>query len=144
MITCEDCTYYKDPCIIYCLIYNNCVCNFFERKSMPDQIKINVEINGQPGSLADVSLETLTGMRDKATPTVKPKPKPKPIEHGEYGYIGRNYPPNHRLFLTIDGKIKAFAPNGDRIDRDDINAPCWRKDYTIIGSIFKDMQEKSK
>lgn len=106
---------------------------------MSDRIEINVTVNDRPGSLADVSLETLTGMRAKAVPTVEPV---KPIEHGDYGYIGRNTPTHQRLFLEINGKIQTFCNDGHHIDRDDVNKPRWRKDYTVTGNTFKDMREK--
>lgn len=120
----------------------NKICKFFERKPMSDQIKINVEVNGQPGSLADVSPETLMGMRNKAVPT---EVVAKPIKHGDYGYVifcnGKKY---FRLYLQSDdgnGVIAAFDKIGHRTIRD-INENSGQE-YVSTGNIFKDMQEKT-
>lgn len=106
---------------------------------MSDKIEIKVTVNNRPGTLADVSLETLTGMRDKAILTVKP------IEHGDYGYIGcnKNEPRNHRLFVEVNGKIHPYC--GDKVDVGiDANFSYWRNHYTITSNIFKDMQENAE
>jgi len=133
------------PSWVLCSYYNKTgavrndwteTCPEFRRKQMPDEIKITVEVNGQPGTLADVSLETLTGMRDKSQASVKPV---KPIEHGDYGYY-EGAPHCHRLFVRdrVTAKANAFDKGGQC--GQDVDQPSMRSKYTITGNIFKDMQ----
>ena len=102
---------------------------------MSDQIKITVEVNGRPGTLADVSQETLLGMRDKARVV-----ELKPIEHGGYGYSSRNrlFP---RLFIKINGAIAAYDDRGALCCKDVNfdNMKC-SDPYIADGNIFKDLQ----
>lgn len=97
---------------------------------MSDQIKINVEINGQPSSLADVSLETLIVLRDRAVLAVKR------VKHGDYG-ISKTSP---RLFIKTKYGVSGYSARGDLMV-DDINAYYRRDEYTILGNIFKDMEK---
>lgn len=111
--------------------------SLLKEKQMPDKIEIQVMVNDQPATLADVSLKTLTGMRDETVPKL-----PEPIRHGDYGHIGRDCPENHRLFIEIRGRIHVYCNDGTDVRSFDVNSHHYRKNYTITGNIFKDMRGK--
>lgn len=94
---------------------------------MSDKIEIKVTINGKTAKLSDISDETLANMK---------KSEVKQIEHGDYGYHVSHK--GYRLFVQIDGKIKAYDKEGYK-QIYDANVPKNREFYTILGNIFKDM-----
>ena len=125
------CSKFKKVYEAYCC--NHGSCQYYRRKQMPEIIKITVEVNGQSGTLADVSKETLLGMREKSEITVRVKP----IEHGDYGYNDldpRLFVKNHKT-----GKIDAWDTNANWAC-DDVNTKQHHSWYTITGNIFKDLQ----
>ncbi|MCP4596237.1 hypothetical protein [Neptuniibacter sp.] len=91
-------------------------------------------MNGRPGCLADVSEETLIGMRNKSQPTVVP------IKHGDYGYLGT--PSERRVFVRVVNVVASFdvggtlmRPDANRYNRRHSGTP-----YIITGNVFEDMQ----
>jgi len=103
---------------------------------MSDKIEIDVKINGKTAKLSDISDETLANM--------KKLEQPNPIKHGDYGIcLGFDDP---RLFVKVDGVIKAFDKNGAELSG---NANLTQKNstagdfswYTIIGNVFEDMEK---
>ncbi len=143
--TCCECRFYRAtvraPYVCFCVrhkkYYNNIVTCFFHyrRKQMSDRIQIDVMVNGYAGTLADVSEETLIGMRNKSQPTVVP------IKHGDYGYTAGLY--LLRVFFKgpNDDHVKGYTIDGELTVRCDPNVPGTRDTYTITGNIFKDMQD---
>ena len=135
-MTCDSCVYYKNPCDLHCLTRNNRVCSYYEEKPMPDKIEINVTVNGKPVTLADVSLETLTKLRDAT------EPEPKPIQHGDYGYYRRGCDCHSRAFRLFvrgeNGKIEVYSETGKKMQGD---ANCVFNLYIITGNIFEDMEK---
>jgi len=107
---------------------------------MPDKIEINVKINDKPATLADVSLETLIGMREKAVLT------PEPIKHGDYGYVrgAKKYSEiKYRFFCVPDDAtfIEVYNKWGCLVVRHPVDGPCHRDLYAITGNIFRDLQK---
>jgi len=105
---------------------------------MPDKIEINVKINDKPATLADVSLETLTRMRDAT--------ESKPIKHGDYGYVrgAKKYSEiKYRFFYVPDDAafIEVYNKWGCLVVRHPVDGPCHRDLYAITGNIFRDLQK---
>ncbi len=135
--TCDECRHY-DECGIRMRavreFYHRSECSKFRRKQMSDRIQVDVMVNGYAGTLADVSEETLIGMRNKSQPTVIP------IKHGDYGrrtILGEG----PRFFFRDEksGDIKGYGEKGELVV-DDANDRHMRGDYIATGNIFKDMQ----
>lgn len=142
--TCCECRHYRAPvrapyvcfCVRHKRYYNNIKTCFSHsrRKQMSDNIKITVEVNGQPGTLADVSADTLIGMRNKSQPMVVP------IKHGDYGHTNAfNFP---RFFFkgSGDAHVRGYDEDGNLTVKCDPNIGDTRSTYKIDGNIFKDMQ----
>ena len=109
------------------------VCGYFKEKQMSDKIEVQVTVNGERGTLADVSEETLIGMRNKSQPTVVP------IKHGDYGRR-LIHDGGSRFFFRDEesGDIKGYDKKGELV-LDDANDHHMRGDYMVNGNIFKDM-----
>ena len=132
LVDCRKCNIFMSgtSCILYDNILNvNCgYCeHYIERKDMKT-IEINVKINGKVAKLSDVSDETLAN--------IKKSEEVKPIEHGDYGHY-KGTPTTYRLFVLIDGVVKAYDKNGLEQHH---NSNKHRGNYTITGNIFKDMK----
>lgn len=150
MVTCCGCKHYiplrRDTELFRCRsknwnFYSTNICVDYERKPMSDKIEINVTVNDRPGTLADVSPETLMGLRDKAVPTIEPV---KLTEHGDYGYHSPHNGSPRFFFRDEDtGKIKAYDTWGRCVSTDaNRDNDCYPRDaYVATGNIFKDMRE---
>ena len=138
-MACDSCVYYNNPCEIHRLMRDNRVCSEYERKPTSTRIEINVKINDKPATLADVSLETLTGMREKAVLT------PEPIKHGDYGYYLGGCNRHSRAFRLFvkggNGKIESYSEAGKKMQGDANDTPGFDLLYIITGNIFEDMEK---
>lgn len=141
-MTCKDCYYgakylYPDDGSYYCGLIDSKVknienCRVFREKKMSDKIEIDVRVNGKAAKLSDISDETLANIK---------KSEFKPIEHGDYGtYISDWKEEEYRLFVLIEGRIKAFSKEGRCMNNSMSISPGINAKYTINGNIFKDLQ----